>query len=173
MGTLPYSLQELEQMGRWRTVPAEGSELPTVSGARAGAETGRLASVSRAASSQEPEPGPGEGETKSQMGNSRPGAPAPTQRGLLPTHRPTPVHPGPAAECPSPSLASGSSSSSPLRGCGSGFSSSDSWPPAAPGGRQRSVWRRLKGRAERSQEGGRAAAPYLAPRDLHGSHCPL
>lgn len=71
MGTLPRSLQELEHIGRWRTVPAEDSELPTVSGARVGAGTGRLVSVNRVASSQEPEP----------------------------------------------SLASGSGSSSPLRGC--------------------------------------------------------
>ena len=60
VGTRPYSLQELEQMGRCRTEPAEGSELPTVSGAGAEPEAARLASVSRAASSQEPEPGPGE-----------------------------------------------------------------------------------------------------------------
>lgn len=47
-------------MGRCRMEPTEGSELPTVSGAGAEPEAARLASVSRAASSQEPEPGPGE-----------------------------------------------------------------------------------------------------------------
>lgn len=60
VGTQPYSLQELEQMGRCRMEPTEGSELPTVSGAGAEPEGARLASASRAASSQEPEPGPGE-----------------------------------------------------------------------------------------------------------------
>lgn len=59
MGLLPGSLQELEQVGRCRRASAEGSELPRVSGASARLGAGRLASVSRAASSQEPEPGPG------------------------------------------------------------------------------------------------------------------
>ena len=70
---------------------------------------------------------------KSERGNSRSGAPAPAQGSLRPAHMPPP--PGPAAKRPSPSLASGSSSSSPLRGCWSVFSSSDSWPSAAPGGK--------------------------------------
>ena len=71
---------------------------------------------------------------KSERGNSRPGAPAPApaQGSLRPAHMPPP---GPATQRPSPSLASGSSSSSPLRGCWSVFSSSDSWPSAAPGGK--------------------------------------
>lgn len=110
VGTLPRSLQELEHIGRWRTVPAEDSELPTVSGARAGAGTGRLVSVNRVASSQEPEPGPGQRRTKSQTGSSR-------TRGSCP--HPVWPPPSPRSRCrlPSPSLASGSGSSSPLRGC--------------------------------------------------------
>lgn len=52
-------VQELEHVGRCLMVPTEGSRLPRVSGARAEveAEVDRLASVSKAASSQEPEPG--------------------------------------------------------------------------------------------------------------------
>lgn len=52
-------LQELEQVGRWRRVHPVVAGCPRVSGARMGAEAeaGRLASVSRAASSQDPEPG--------------------------------------------------------------------------------------------------------------------
>lgn len=100
------SVQELEQVGRCL-------RLPRVSGARADveAEAGRLVSVSRAASSQEPaaeETGYGGWRT------------------LPPQTAPDTV--------PSPSLASGSGSSSPFRGCFSGFSSSDCWPTSAKRG---------------------------------------
>lgn len=100
VGTLPCSLQELEQVGRCRRLPIEGSELPRVSGAGAGAEAGaeaeaeaeagagRLASVSKAASSQEPEPGPGEGETKLNRKLTNQGPFSPNQYNVPPTHMP-------------------------------------------------------------------------------------
>lgn len=118
--TRPCSPQELEQVERCRRLPTGGSELPRVSGAGAGAGAGpgKLASVSKAASSQEPEPGPEEGETKIPNGKlSNLGLFSPNQYNLLPTRMPPPFHPDPCAERPSPSLASGSSSSSPFKGC--------------------------------------------------------
>ena len=146
-GLGPYSLQELEQMGRCRTEPAEGSELPTVSGAGAEPEAARLASVSRAASSQEPEPGPGERKPNPKGEIPDQGPPPPPRvasalltcspRHLFPPHR-VPHHHWPRA--PAPPRHSGAVDL---------FS-----PPQTAGllqpqwGRQRSVWRRLKGRTE-------------------------
>lgn len=113
-------------MGRWRRVPPEASELPRVSGAGAG----RLASVSRAASSQDPEPGPAERGTRPHGGCYE------AARGLAHLSTSASPTPGWAAGLPSPSLASGSSSSSPFSAGGSAFSSSDSWPSTARRGKR-------------------------------------
>lgn len=107
-----------------------GLRAATVSGAGAEPEAARLASVSRAASSQEPEPGPGE-KTKSQR-KFQTRDPLPTQGGPPPcSHAPRHLFPPPLGSLTITGL--GLQLLLATQGLLICFlSSSDSWPSAAP-----------------------------------------